>query len=42
MQRSFLSFRKGQERGVYTRRGRTIDASKIYELKQSGYGATET
>ena len=33
--------RKAQERGVYKGRGITIDASKIYELKQNGYGATK-
>ena len=33
--------RKAQERGVYKGRGRTIDASQIYELKQNGYGATK-
>ena len=33
--------KKAQERGVYKGRGRTIDAFKIYELKQNGYGATK-
>ena len=39
--RQMEGVRKAQERGVYKGRGRTIDASKIYELKQNGYGATK-
>ena len=40
-ERQMEGVRKVQERGVYKGRGRTIDASKIYELKQNGYGATK-
>ena len=40
-ERQMEGVRKAQERGVYKGRGRTIDASKIYELKQNGYGATK-
>ena len=39
--RQMEGVRNAQERGVYKGRGRTIDASKIYELKQNGYGATK-
>ena len=40
-ERQMEGVRKVQERGVYRGRGRTIDASQIYELKQNGYGATK-
>ena len=40
-ERQMEGVRKAKERGVYKGRGRTIDASKIYELKQNGYGATK-
>ena len=40
-ERQMEGVRKAQERDVYKGRGRTIDASKIYELKQNGYGATK-
>ena len=40
-ERQMEGVRKAQELGVYKGRGRTIDASKIYELKQNGYGATK-
>ena len=40
-ERQIEGVRKAKERGVYKGRGRTIDASKIYELKQNGYGATK-
>ena len=40
-ERQMEGVRKTKERGVYKGRGRTIDASKIYELKQNGYGATK-
>ena len=40
-ERQMEGVRKAQERSVYKGRGRTIDASKIYELKQNGYGATK-
>ena len=40
-ERQMECVRKAQERGVYKGRGRTIDASKIYELKQNRYGATK-
>ena len=40
-ERQMEGVRKAQERGVCKGRGRTIDASQIYELKQNGYGATK-
>ena len=40
-ERQMEGVRKAKERGVYKGRGRTIDASQIYELKQNGYGATK-
>ena len=40
-ERQMEGVRKAQERGVYKGRGRTIDASQIFELKQNGYGATK-
>ena len=40
-ERQMEGVRKAKERGVYKGRERTIDASKIYELKQNGYGATK-
>ena len=40
-ERQMEGVRKAKELGVYKGRGRTIDASQIYELKQNGYGATK-
>ena len=40
-ERQMEGVRKAKERGVYKGRGRTIDASQIFELKQNGYGATK-
>ena len=40
-ERQMEGVRKAKERGVYKGRGRTIDASQIFELKRSGYGATK-
>jgi DNA invertase Pin-like site-specific DNA recombinase len=40
-ERQMEGVQKAQERGVYKGRGRTIDASQIYKLKQNGYGATK-
>ena len=40
-ERQMEGVRKAKELGVYKGRGRTIDASQIFELKQNGYGATK-
>ena len=40
-ERQMEGVKKAQKRGVYKVRGRTIDASQIYKLKQNGYGATK-
>ena len=40
-ERQMEGVRKAKEKGVYRGRGRTIDASQIFELKQNGYGATK-
>jgi len=40
-ERQMEGVRKAKEQGVYKGRGRTIDASQIFELKQNGYGATK-
>ena len=40
-ERQMEGVRKAKERGVYKGRGRTIDVTKILELKHSGMGATK-
>ena len=40
-ERQMEGVQKAKEKGVYKGRGRTIDASKIFELKQQGLGATK-